>query len=134
MRSGCAISRLLSSRAADRFDFSQRPACKNNLRKQPSTDAVMKTPSSKFTRFALVVGLAFSAIGSGVLAQTPAELNIATYADALKGGNSGPGIVPGNPDASAIVQMQSVGGHPGQLSIDELDQVIAWILAGAPER
>ena len=61
-------------------------------------------------------------------------LNLSTYADALKGGKSGPGIVPGNPDASAIVQMQSTGGHPGQLSIDELEQLINWILAGAPER
>jgi cytochrome b subunit of formate dehydrogenase len=61
-------------------------------------------------------------------------LNMATYADALKGGKSGPGIVPGNPDASSIVQIQSAGGHPGQLSIDELEQLIEWILAGAPER
>lgn len=61
-------------------------------------------------------------------------LNIATYQNALKGGNSGPGIVPENPDASSIVRFQSTGGHPGQLSIDELEQVINWILAGAPER
>lgn len=61
-------------------------------------------------------------------------LNIATYQGALEGGNSGPGIVPGNPDASSIVQIQSAGGHPGQLTIDELNQVIEWVLAGAPER
>lgn len=61
-------------------------------------------------------------------------LNLGTYQNALEGGNSGPGIVPGNPDASSIVRIQSVGGHPGQFSIDELDQVINWILAGAPER
>jgi hypothetical protein len=29
--------------------------------------------------------------------------------------------------------MQSQGGHPGQLSNDELQQVIDWIEAGAPE-
>lgn len=61
-------------------------------------------------------------------------LNISTYADALKGGKSGPGIVPGNPDASAIVRIQSAGGHPGQFSIDELNELINWILEGAPER
>jgi mono/diheme cytochrome c family protein len=61
-------------------------------------------------------------------------LSLGTYQGALKGGKSGPGIVPGNPDASSIVQKQSTGGHPGQLSIDELNQVINWILAGAPER
>jgi cytochrome b subunit of formate dehydrogenase len=61
-------------------------------------------------------------------------LSLATYEDALKGGNSGPAIVPGDPDASKIVQVQSIGTHPGQLTIDELNQVIDWILAGAPEQ
>jgi hypothetical protein len=61
-------------------------------------------------------------------------LNLGTYENALRGGVSGPAIVPGDPDASVLVQIQSAGGHPGQLTIDELEQVIAWILAGAPER
>jgi cytochrome b subunit of formate dehydrogenase len=61
-------------------------------------------------------------------------LSLATYQSALKGGNSGPGIVPNNPDASKVVQIQSAGNHPGQLTISELEDVIAWILAGAPER
>ena len=61
-------------------------------------------------------------------------LNLSTYLDALKGGSSGPAIVPGDPDASTLVQVQSAAGHPGQLTIDELNQVIEWILAGAPER
>jgi cytochrome b subunit of formate dehydrogenase len=61
-------------------------------------------------------------------------LSLSTYQDALKGGNSGPAIVPGNPDQSILVQKQSAGNHPGQLTIDELNQVIAWIMAGAPEK
>jgi cytochrome b subunit of formate dehydrogenase len=61
-------------------------------------------------------------------------LSLSTYQDALKGGNSGPAIVPGNPDNSILVQKQSAGNHPGQLTIDELDQVIAWIKTGAPEK
>ncbi len=61
-------------------------------------------------------------------------LKLDSYADALKGGNSGPGIVPNDPDGSMIVQKQSLGGHPGQLSADELAKVIAWIKAGAPEK
>lgn len=60
-------------------------------------------------------------------------LKLDSYADALKGGNSGPGIVPNDPDGSTIVQMQALGGHPGQLSADELEAVINWIKAGAPE-
>ena len=60
-------------------------------------------------------------------------LSLAAYQDALKGGASGPGIVPGNPDASQIVTVQAAGGHPGQLTIDELNALVEWIRAGAPE-
>ncbi|OGO12818.1 MAG: hypothetical protein A2032_05195 [Chloroflexi bacterium RBG_19FT_COMBO_49_13] len=61
-------------------------------------------------------------------------LSLSTYQDALKGGISGPAILPGDPDNSVLVQKQSAGNHPGQLTIDELDQVIAWIMAGATEK
>jgi len=61
-------------------------------------------------------------------------LSLATYEDALKGGNSGPGIIPGDAEASWIVKIQSAGGHPGQLTSDELSQVIEWINNGAPEQ
>ncbi len=61
-------------------------------------------------------------------------LSLATYQNALTGGKSGPAIVPDDPDASSIVTVQSAGNHPGQLNIDELNQVIGWIKAGAPEK
>jgi hypothetical protein len=61
-------------------------------------------------------------------------LSLSSYADALKGGNSGPAILPGDPDASVLVQIQSSGNHPGQLTIDEINQVIEWIKAGAVEK
>lgn len=60
-------------------------------------------------------------------------LSLSTYEDALEGGEDGPGIVPGDPEASMIVQVQQAGGHPGQLTEEELDQLTAWIEAGAPE-
>lgn len=60
-------------------------------------------------------------------------LSMSTYQDALRGGNGGPGIIPGDPDGSLIVQVQAAGNHPGQLSIDELEAVIEWIKSGAPE-
>ena len=62
------------------------------------------------------------------------NLSLKTYADALKGGKSGPAIVPGDSAASILVQIQTKGGHPGQLADDELARVIAWIDAGAPEQ
>ncbi len=61
-------------------------------------------------------------------------LSLADYESALAGGNSGPGIIPGNPQGSMIVKIQTPGGHPGQLTEEELAQVIQWIEAGAPER
>lgn len=61
-------------------------------------------------------------------------LSLATYEGALEGGNSGPSVVPGDSETSVLVQVQAAGGHPGQLTSDELEAVIAWIEAGAPER
>ncbi len=60
-------------------------------------------------------------------------LDLSSYQAALSGGNSGQGIVPGDPTSSQVLIIQSAGGHPGQLSTDELDTVIQWIEAGAPE-
>jgi cytochrome b subunit of formate dehydrogenase len=61
-------------------------------------------------------------------------LSLADYQSALEGGNSGPGIVPGDPDDSMIVKIQQAGSHPGQLTADEINRVIEWIKAGAPEK
>ena len=63
-----------------------------------------------------------------------AGLNLSTYADALKGGTSGPVIVPKDSAKSKLIQVQSAGKHGGQLSPDELTQIKAWIDAGALEK
>ena len=60
-----------------------------------------------------------------------AGLNLSTYADAMKGGQSGAVIVPGDAANSLIVQKQQAGGHPGQLTAEEIAQLIEWIDAGA---
>lgn len=60
-------------------------------------------------------------------------LKLTSYADALKGGSRGPAIVPGQPDASVLVQIQTAGNHPGQLTEAELASIVQWITAGAPE-
>ena len=60
-------------------------------------------------------------------------LNLSTYADAMQGGVSGPAIVPGDSANSLLVTKQQAGGHPGQLTPEEIAQVIEWIDAGAPE-
>lgn len=60
-------------------------------------------------------------------------LTLDTLPDALIGGDNGPAIVPGSPEDSLLVQVQLEDNHPGQLTEEELTQVIGWIAAGAPE-
>jgi nitrate/TMAO reductase-like tetraheme cytochrome c subunit len=59
-------------------------------------------------------------------------LNFSTYADAMKGGDEGPVIKPGDSAGSLLVQIQT-GQHFGTFSPDELDVIKKWIDAGAPE-
>lgn len=61
-------------------------------------------------------------------------LNMSTYADLLSGGQSGPVVVPGDSASSLLIQIQQAGGHPGQLTPDEIAHVQAWIDAGALEK
>jgi len=61
------------------------------------------------------------------------NLSLKTYADALKGGKDGPAIVPNDAAKSVLVQVQQKGGHPGQFTPEEIDRVVKWINAGAPE-
>lgn len=61
-------------------------------------------------------------------------LSFATYADARKGATDGPVIVPGDAANSKLVLVQSAGGHPGQLSPEELAAIKNWIDAGALEK
>jgi formate dehydrogenase gamma subunit len=61
-------------------------------------------------------------------------LDLSSYQAIMAGGASGPAIVPGEPNSSLLVSRQSSGGHPGQFSPEQLEQVIQWIEAGAPER
>jgi cytochrome b subunit of formate dehydrogenase len=65
---------------------------------------------------------------------TVGGLSLSSYEAALQGGDRGPAIVPRDPEASLLLQVQSAGDHPGQLSPEELEQVHLWIEAGAPER
>ncbi|MGD2050383.1 MAG: hypothetical protein PVH03_12840, partial [Chloroflexota bacterium] len=63
-----------------------------------------------------------------------ADLDISSYEGLLKGGKSGPGLVPGDPEASLIIQRQSgPGDHFGQVLDDELEALKQWIVAGAVE-
>lgn len=61
-------------------------------------------------------------------------LDLTTYAGAMAGSNNGPVINPGDPEGSLLVQKQTdTMPHFGQLTKEELQLVIDWIEAGAPE-
>ncbi|MBN1303055.1 MAG: NapC/NirT family cytochrome c [Anaerolineales bacterium] len=61
-----------------------------------------------------------------------AGLDLSSYKTALSGSESGPVIEPGNSTGSILVQVQR-GDHFATLTTDELNLVIQWIDAGAPE-
>jgi len=59
-------------------------------------------------------------------------LSVKTYSGIIQGGVSGMAVIPGNPEASLIIQNQAPGNeHPGQFSEEELDRVRIWIVNGA---
>jgi mono/diheme cytochrome c family protein len=99
----------------------------------PGAETTPATPSSSLTWNnsigAMLQAKCTTCHGAGALG----GLNLSTYADAIKGGNSGPVIVAGDATNSLIVMKQQAGGHPGQLTPEEIAQLIEWINAGAPE-
>ncbi len=63
-----------------------------------------------------------------------AGLNLTTYDAIISGGNSGPVVKVGDPDNSIVTQKQKEAEpHFGQLTTDEIQIMIDWIAAGAPE-
>jgi len=65
---------------------------------------------------------------------TMGGLTLTTYESLLKGGASGPALTPNDADKSLIIKKQTAGGHPGQLTPEEIELVRQWIAAGAPEQ
>lgn len=65
-----------------------------------------------------------------------ASLNLTTRAAMLKGGESGPAVVPGKPDDSLLYEKVKEGSMPpaqkDHLSADEVETLRRWIEAGAP--
>ena len=59
-------------------------------------------------------------------------LDLTTYASAMKGGDDGPVIIPGDSAGSKLVEIQSAQ-HFANFTDDELNVIKTWIDAGAPE-
>ncbi|MGQ9489824.1 MAG: c-type cytochrome domain-containing protein [Anaerolineae bacterium] len=63
-------------------------------------------------------------------------LSLKTYADLMKGGESGAAIMPGDPANSLLVQLVKKGEMPKRapkLPQSEIDLITAWVAAGAAE-
>ena len=61
-------------------------------------------------------------------------MTVTDYQSLLAGGKSGPGIVPGDLEASHVYLRQTMETpHYFQLTEDEVNLLSEWIQAGAPE-
>ena len=102
----------------------------------PPTPTPMPAPVGGALTYAETIGPLFEARCGSCHGATDSiqDLNLTSYQGVLEGGTSGPAIVPGDPGSSLLVQKQTAGTpHFGQLSPQELELVIQWIEAGAPE-
>ncbi|MDO8753809.1 MAG: c-type cytochrome domain-containing protein, partial [Anaerolineales bacterium] len=63
----------------------------------------------------------------------PKGLDLSTYAAVMKGSENGAVIVPGDSANSLLIQIQSAD-HFTNFTLEELNNVIRWIDAGAPEK
>ena len=101
---------------------------------QPTTDSTPSTPASALTWEGSIGPMLQAKCGSCHGAGALGGLNLTTFADAMNGGNSGPVVIRGDSAESLIVTKQQAGGHQGQLTPEEIAQVIEWIDAGALEQ
>jgi mono/diheme cytochrome c family protein len=98
------------------------------------TPQALPSPSGAVTFDSLIGPLFTSRCGACHGSEGIQGLNLTTYPTALAGGANGPVIVPGDSQASLLVQKQSgAQAHFGQLTPEELAAVREWIDAGAPE-
>lgn len=100
---------------------------------QPTTDSTPSTPASVLTWEGAIGPLLQAKCETCHGASALGGLNLTTYADAMRGGVSGPAIIPGDSANSLLVIKQLEGGHPGQLTPDEITLVQDWIDTGASE-
>jgi len=105
-----------------------------SLPTQPGTASTQPASASSLTWDNAIGAIFQNKCGACHGSNATAGLNLSTYADAMKGSQSGAVILPGDSVNSLLVLKQQPGNHFGQLSADELAQVIDWINAGALEK
>lgn len=113
------------------------PALRQIIQSQlPPTPTPAPLPTGGALTYQDTIGPLFQArCGSCHGANGIQGLNLTTYQTTMQGSQNGPVIVPGDPAQSLLIQKQS-GAQPhfGQLTPEQLQLVIDWIKAGAPEK
>jgi cytochrome b subunit of formate dehydrogenase len=110
------------------------PPTETPLPSQTPVDSTPSTPSSSLTWDGTISAIFQTKCTTCHGAGATAGLNLSTFRDAMKGGISGVVILPGKSADSLLVMKQQAGGHPGQLTPDEIAQIIEWINGGALEK
>jgi nitrate/TMAO reductase-like tetraheme cytochrome c subunit len=106
------------------------------LSQLPPTPTPIPVPSGGPLTFEATIGPLFAARCGNCHVKTSVNgLNLGSYAEAMKGGQSGPAILPGDPENSLLIQKQSAQQpHFGQFTPEELELVRQWIALGAPQK
>ena len=113
------------------------PALRQVIQSQlPPTPTPLPLPTGGALTFQDTIGPLFQArCGACHAANGIQGLDLTTYQSAIQGSANGPVIVPGDPDQSLLVKKQTdLQPHFGQLTPEQLQLVIDWIKAGAPEK
>ncbi len=92
-------------------------------------------PAGTPTTFEQVAGLFKTRCASCHGTNAMKGLNVLDYTSLMAGGETGPVVIPGDPQNSLLIQVQ-MGDQPhfGQFSAAELDLIRQWILDGALEK
>jgi len=113
------------------------PPCARSLkanchRPEPALEVPVLTGDPTYENY---IGTLFTVNCTGCHTEgdaAPEGLDLSTYAATMKGGDNGAVIVPGDAN-SILIQIQSAE-HFANFTIEELNNVIQWIVAGAPEK
>ncbi len=114
--------------------FVPAPTVTIPLRPVATTAAPTTTLAGQVDSWDATIGPLFASACAGCHGATAlGGLDVSTYESLLAGGNSGSAVVPGDADASLVVEIQSAGGHPGQFDDGQIARIVEWIDSGAAE-
>jgi len=100
----------------------------------PAAEGEVPAPGGPLTYEASIGPMLENTCGSCHGSAAMAGLDVTSYATLIQGSDDGAVVTPGDPDGSKIIALQKEGGHPGQLSDEEIAALTQWIQDGAPEK